>query len=252
MGGGSYGGRRWQLGRPARPWRKNNKKDWSVGPWTIQGTRGVGQGPGAEGCRPPFQKGRPQGAWPYRKVTRHRQGARGQGSGWGASWAPPSTAARMGCLGTRLPSLGGPKEVVRALVPGKPHPPTHHVEASGGFRSWLPLGIHSQKPGPPPSGGAEKLQATTVCYIRTGCCTGRGHLSLPLSTWALVNLRAWRMASGVSLQPTVILSSLSFKHTAHKPQGHSEGFERPPHPKENPGTAQYPSSRLGPGGASPI
>lgn len=62
---------------------------------------------------------------------------------------------------------GAQKRLSEPLYLGSP--PPHHVEASGGFWSWLPLGIHSQKPGPPPSGGAEKLQATTVCYIRTGC-----------------------------------------------------------------------------------
>lgn len=208
------------------PGEKTIKKTGQSGPGLYKGPGVWDRGPGQRAAGHPSRVGGPGVPGPAGKATRHKQGARGQGSGWGASWGPPSTAARMGCLGTRLPSLGGPKDLVRAPVPRKP--PTHHVEASGVFRSWLPLGIHSQKPGPPPTLedlGSSKPPLSAISGWAV--CTGLGHLRLPLSTWALVNLRPGRRPAGVSLQPTVVLSNLGIKHIAHKPQGLSEGFEHP-------------------------
>lgn len=215
MGGGSYGGRRWQLGRPARPWRKNNKKDWSVGPWTVQGTRGMGQGPGAEGCRSPFQSWGGTG----------REGAPGcqalQGSGWGGLRGSSFHSCQVGLSWDQNPIPGGGVKRGGQGPCTQEAPPTHYVEASGMFWSWLPLGIRSPKLGPPPPPLEELGSSKPPPFALSGwaVCTGLGHLSLPLSTWALVNLWPGRRPAGMSLQPTVLLSNLSLiKHSAQAPR----------------------------------
>lgn len=150
------------------PGEKTIKKTGQSGPGPYKGPGVWDRGPGQRAAGHPSRVGGPGVPGPAGKATGHKQGARGQGSGWGASWGPPSTAARMGCLGTRLPSLEGPKELVRTPAPRKPpHPPC------GGFWSVLelaPFGDSFPKTwATPHSGGAGKLQATTVCDIRMGC-----------------------------------------------------------------------------------
>lgn len=172
------------------PGEKTIKKTGQSGPGPYKGPGVRDRGPGQRAAGHPSRKGGPGVPGPA---------GRRPGTGRGQE-AREAGGAPRGLLLPQLPGWavlrpdshpwGAQKRLSEPLYLGSP--PTHHVEASGGFRSWLPLGIHSQKPGPPPSGGAGKLQATTVW---TGCWYSCGHLSLPLSTWALVNLWAWRMAS---------------------------------------------------------
>lgn len=130
---------------------------------------------------------------------------------------PTSTAARLGRPGTRLPSLGGgQKKLSGPLYPGRP-PPTMwgllECSEAGFLRGFVPKSL-----GHPPLEELGSTKPPLLALSGRAVCSGLEHLSLPLSTWAPVNLRLGGQPAAVSLQPGV-LSTLGTKHKAHKPPG---------------------------------
>lgn len=168
------------------PGEKNNRKDWSVGPWTVLGAQGAEQGPGAEGCRPPLQVPSPTG-----KTAGAQAGAWGRnflsrwvGLPWGQAPIPEGLMQGewSGCpLPGRSPyGEGGASEVLGS----RPH--------------WASIPKNRGHPPPRETPGHRLL-------YRDGCLD---RPSLPESTserQAPVNLQPGAGPAGAALQPEALL-----------------------------------------------